>query len=52
MAGYKMVGNAVPCNLAYCLAKEIKKQVKSNEKTTFPTIVIKEANKELHETTL
>jgi len=24
-AGYKMVGNAVPVNLAYALAKEIKK---------------------------
>lgn len=27
MAGYKMVGNAVPCNLAYCLGKSLKKQV-------------------------
>ena len=27
MAGYKMVGNAVPCNLAYCLAKSIKQQI-------------------------
>lgn len=26
-AGYKMVGNAVPCNLAYSLAKSIKEQV-------------------------
>ena len=26
MAGYKMVGNAVPCNLAYTLAKAIKLQ--------------------------
>ncbi len=26
-AGYKMVGNAVPCNLAYCLAKAIKNQI-------------------------
>lgn len=26
MAGYKMVGNAVPCNLAYVLAKSIKLQ--------------------------
>lgn len=26
MAGYKMVGNAVPCNLAYALAKAIKLQ--------------------------
>lgn len=27
MAGYKMVGNAVPCNLAYCLGKALKKQL-------------------------
>lgn len=27
MAGYKMVGNAVPCNLAYYLAKSIKQQI-------------------------
>ncbi len=26
-AGYKMVGNAVPCNLAYCLAKAVKQQI-------------------------
>ena len=26
-AGYKMVGNAVPCNLAYSLAKAIKNQI-------------------------
>ena len=26
-AGYKMVGNAVPCNLAFCLAKSIKLQI-------------------------
>ena len=26
-AGYKMVGNAVPCNLAYCIAKAIKLQL-------------------------
>lgn len=24
-AGYKMVGNAVPCNLAYCMARSIKR---------------------------
>ena len=24
IAGYKMVGNAVPCNLAYCMAKSIR----------------------------
>ena len=28
-AGYKMVGNAVPCNLAYFLAKEIKKSIQT-----------------------
>lgn len=33
MAGYKMVGNAVPCNLAYCLAKSIKQQIQQHEKT-------------------
>jgi len=27
VAGYKMIGNAVPCNLAYCLAKSIKEQI-------------------------
>lgn len=27
IAGYKMVGNAVPCNLAFCLAKGIKEQM-------------------------
>lgn len=29
MAGYKMVGNAVPCVLAYCLAREIKSQLEN-----------------------
>jgi len=33
IAGYKMVGNAVPCNLAYCLAKAIKSQIQENEKS-------------------
>ena len=33
IAGYKMVGNAVPCNLAYCLAKAIKLQIQKNEKS-------------------
>lgn len=32
IAGYKMVGNAVPCNLAYCLAKAIKVQLSTNSK--------------------
>lgn len=31
IAGYKMVGNAVPCNLAYVLAKSIKEQIKYHE---------------------
>jgi DNA (cytosine-5)-methyltransferase 1 len=31
-AGYKMVGNAVPCNLAYFLAKAIRTQVYSSTK--------------------
>ena len=33
IAGYKMVGNAVPCNLAYCLARAIKLQIQKNENT-------------------
>jgi DNA (cytosine-5)-methyltransferase 1 len=43
MAGYKMVGNAVPCNLAYCLAKEIRLQIEKHEKAH---------NKSLHMDTL
>jgi DNA (cytosine-5)-methyltransferase 1 len=35
MAGYKMVGNAVPCNLAYFLGKEIKKQIDKYSKTFY-----------------
>ncbi|MBT3447729.1 MAG: DNA cytosine methyltransferase [Candidatus Thioglobus sp.] len=31
IAGYKMVGNAVPCNLAYCLGKEIMKQFEARQ---------------------
>ena len=31
MAGYKMVGNAVPCNLGYCLAKAIKQQIEEHQ---------------------
>jgi DNA (cytosine-5)-methyltransferase 1 len=34
-AGYKMVGNAVPVNLAHFLAKAIKKQLESAVKTSF-----------------
>ena len=33
MAGYKMVGNAVPCNLAFCLARAIKEQVYAYQTT-------------------
>lgn len=33
VAGYKMVGNAVPCNLAYHLAKAIKQQFQSHQTT-------------------
>ena len=29
MAGYKMVGNAVPPNMAYFLAKQIRKDLES-----------------------
>jgi DNA (cytosine-5)-methyltransferase 1 len=36
VAGYKMIGNAVPCNLAYCLAKSIKKQVQISNKSYNP----------------
>ncbi len=36
-AGYKMVGNAVPVNLAKFLANSIKKQIKANETTTITT---------------
>ncbi len=32
MAGYKMVGNAVPCNLAYCLARSIQQQFQTVKK--------------------
>jgi DNA (cytosine-5)-methyltransferase 1 len=32
IAGYKMVGNAVPCNLAYSLGKAIKHQIAINQK--------------------
>ncbi len=34
-AGYKMIGNAVPVNLAYFLAKSIKEQIISNQKNNF-----------------
>ncbi len=34
MAGYKMVGNAVPCNLAFCLAKALLSQLHANEHVT------------------
>lgn len=30
--GYKMIGNAVPVNLGYALAKEIKKDLDKNRK--------------------
>jgi len=29
-AGYKMVGNAVPCNLAYCMARSIKRALEGD----------------------
>jgi DNA (cytosine-5)-methyltransferase 1 len=32
IAGYKMVGNAVPCNLAYSLGEAIKHQIAINQK--------------------
>ncbi len=48
-AGYKMVGNAVPCNLAYWLAKSIKEQVyleiaDNFEKSTIDTIPLLQKN--------
>ncbi len=43
MAGYKMVGNAVPCSFAYCLAESIKQQIWQHEKSH---------NKSLHMDTL
>ena len=30
-AGYKMVGNAVPCQLAYCLAKSLREQLENRQ---------------------
>lgn len=36
-AGYKMIGNAVPVNLAKHLAKSIKMQIENTEKTTSKT---------------
>jgi len=51
IAGYKMVGNAVPCNLAYFLAKAIKEQINNNskfleyntiQKTDTPNLLIEE----------
>ena len=38
--GYKMIGNAVPVNFAYCLAKQIYEDLKEN-KIDFPKIEIK-----------
>lgn len=34
-AGYKMIGNAVPVNLAYFLAESIKEQILNNQKNNF-----------------
>jgi hypothetical protein len=31
----KMIGNAVPCNLAYCLAKTIKEQLYKARNNSF-----------------
>jgi DNA (cytosine-5)-methyltransferase 1 len=38
MAGYKMVGNAVPCNLAYCLAKTLRMQLEENNQISSPKL--------------
>ena len=40
-AGYKMIGNAVPVNLAKFLAKDIKKQILSNKKKSKSVLKIK-----------
>lgn len=42
-AGYKMIGNAVPVNLAYFLAESIKKQIIENETNNQVKNLLKEA---------
>lgn len=42
-AGYKMIGNAVPVNLAYFLANSIKNQILQNESKNQTTITSKRA---------
>ena len=42
-AGYKMIGNAVPVNLAYYLAKSIKEQLLANQSKSKKTLHHKEA---------
>lgn len=38
IAGYKMVGNAVPCHLAYCLAQAISCQIQENMNSHHETL--------------
>ncbi len=45
VAGYKMVGNAVPCDLACCLAKAIKEQITEN----LPTSLHEKSNNDTRE---
>src|SRR5690606_27021685 len=42
-AGYKMIGNAVPVNLAYYLAETIKVQLLQNEEKTRAKKIIQES---------
>ena len=46
-AGYKMIGNAVPVNLAKFLANSIKEQLKANENKVEKTKSIKKAKEAL-----
>ncbi|MDC9723080.1 MAG: DNA cytosine methyltransferase [Urechidicola sp.] len=39
-AGYKMIGNAVPVNMAHFLAKSIKEQITANQKVKEQTTII------------
>jgi DNA (cytosine-5)-methyltransferase 1 len=43
IAGYKMVGNAVPCSLAYSLGEAIKHQITINQKTNTRNNLVKQS---------
>lgn len=51
IAGYKMVGNAVPCNLAYFLAKTIKYQIAKNIKSNNAENEVQKKKFKVEETT-